>query len=45
LVLYAYATKKPDKYNNKLYFKGQSNNSKWKHPYSIYKKTINGWEL
>ena len=45
LVLYAYATKKPDKYNNKLYFKGKSNNSKWKHPYSIYKKTINGWEL
>lgn len=45
LTLYAYATKKPDKYNNKLYFKGQSNNSKWKHPYSIYKKTINGWEL
>lgn len=45
LTLYAYATKKPDKYNNKLYFKGQSNNSKWKHPYSVYKKTINGWEL
>ena len=45
LVLYAYATKKPDKYNNKLYFKGKSNNSKWKHPYSVYKKTVNGWEL
>ena len=45
LVLYAYATKKPDKYNNKLYIKGKISNSKWKHPYSVYKKTINGWEL
>ena len=45
LVLYAYATKKPDKYNNKLYIKGKTSNSKWKHPYSVYKKTINGWEL
>lgn len=45
LTLYAYTTKKVNKYNNKIYFKGLSNNSKWKNPYSIYKKTINGWEL
>ena len=45
LTLYAYATKKTNRYNNKIYFKGASNNSKWKNPYSIYKKTINGWEL
>lgn len=45
LTLYAYATKKVNRYNNKIYFKSTSNNSKWKNPYSIYKKTINGWEL